>query len=468
MSRWGTILLLLAAMGVAAFLFFFEPHLRPFRASESHRSHLLSLDPLQVRGLRITTGSETTELSRQSDGWFVGPDPVDRADAQRVAEILLAVSEMEIFDSMSASEIKSEKDLRNFGLLDPRNKLEILGDTPTTILFGREAVGNSRVYARVMGNDAVYVVSNPFEDASFLDWQSFRDRRLTPYDASTIDRLVIRRPNGEMEIERSAKGWELKRPLRADADNEKVMALLNTLLGAKIQDFSGDPMSSVVAPDPGTSIQVLFYPDNRDAPESLWIRENTGTNGTVTDVYSPSRKSIFTLDADYFQLASINPEQVRNRRLLPLNLDTVDVIRIDDSIAQTSCIWKRSGDGWIREGSDGTAPASTVTRIVSDLANTEVLKYELASPDAMIRTGLDQATTTIKFDALASENTPEAKAGYHSVLSLKIGSSDTESAFVQVNHSPEICIIPRTALQHFLDWAMESGSKADVTPQEEP
>ncbi len=467
MSRWGTIFLLLLACGVAAFLFIFEPNLRSLRSSESSRTKLLAMDPLQVQGLRITSGSNCVEITKQPDGWFLGPEHLDRADPQRVADILTAASEMTIHDIVPAAEVQSEKDLKPFGLADPRNKLEILGPTPTVIHFGREAIGENRVYVRLDSDQTVYVVTNPLEDTPFLNWESFRDRRLTHYDASAIDRLIIRRPNGELEIERTPKGWELKRPLRAPADTEKVTSLLNALLGASIQRFSQDSSGTTPGLNHTAATEILFFPDTRDTPESLFLTEETDADGQPeTQLAYPTRKSSFVMDRSYAQLVAIHPEQLRDRRLLPLNLDTVDVIRIERA-GDALATWKRNGDGWSRDDGQTVVSAAMVGKQVNGITTSMVSTYTAATPNALDEANLGADAIVVHFDATISENTPEAAAGQEPVSRLKIGTIDSASAQIQVNETPEVCSVPAAAIREFLDFALEPAPET-LPPESTP
>ena|GEM_PF-590037 len=458
-SRWGTILLLLLAGSVAAALYFFEPGLQSLRPASAKRTRLIEIDPMELKGLRITSGSEFVELTRQADGWSVGPAPEDRADAGRVGELLMTIADLTIHDTIPAAEIRSEKDLKRFGLSNPRNHVETVGSDPVKMSFGKEAVGEGRIYAQVAGDNSVYVVPNPMEDTTLLSKQGLRDRRLTRYGATRIDKLIVRRANGELEIQRTPKGWDLIRPLRAAADTETVSDLLNGLLGAEIQSFTSDSKSTPPGPDQTDCTEVVFFPDDVGEPERLWLREDTDADGNpVTMVNYPARASTFVLDAGYARLASVTPGQVRSRKLLHLNLDTVDMIRVEDGGA-TVALWRRENALWKRDETGETTSSDEVSATVSRLLNESVAEYQPATQDALQNAQIHDGGLAVFFDAIASENTPEAVAGRHPVSQLKIGAVETQGTFAQVNQDPEICRIPSAAVQQFLDWATSTGTE---------
>lgn len=465
MSRWGTIFLLVVALGAGAFLFFFEPNMKALRRSEAGRTDLIRFDPLQVEGLRITSGSEVVELTKEAGGWMLGPELPDQADARRVAEILLAAADLQIVDKIPASEIRSEKDLRRFNLEDPRNKLEILGGRPKTIHFGREAVGDDLVYVRINDDWTVYVVSDSLRETAFQNRQTFRDPRLTRYEAGAIDRLIIRRPDGEIEMERRPTGWHLVRPLQVVADSEKVNGVLNALLGAQILEFAG-AVDGAGEGSPTGATEVLFFPDNTDSPEKLVISSRTDSDGQAfSRVDYAGRNSVFYLEPAYGQVAAVTPDQLRDRRLLRLNLDTVDLIRVE-APDKTPVTWKREGDDWRQEGSGRAAVAQDVNKIIGILSSAAVERFQVATPDVLRDAGLLDNQTLVRFDSWTSENTPEARAGRHPVTQLRLGRIDSGKAMVRVNDDPEVCQVSAGVIEQFLDWA--TAMSADTPPPPPP
>lgn len=466
MSRWGTVFLLVLAVGVAALLVFFEPGVQALRPASAKRTQLIDFDPMDLKGVRISSGSETVELSRQADGWTVGPAPDDRADSGRVGELLMTISGITIHDTIPGSEIRSEKDLRPFGLHDPRIHIEVLGSRSVKVSFGKEAVGEGRIYAQVQGDTSVYVVSNPMEDGAIPSKQELRDRRLTRYDATMVDQLILRSPNGELEIKRLPQGWNIIRPLMASADSERVTALLNGLLGAGIGSFSTDSKQKPPGPDQSDSIEVVFYPDDSDDADRVWLRADSDADGNpVTIVFYPARASVFVLDSGYHRLASVTPDQVRCRKLLPLNLDMVDMIRIERG-GHEIARWKRESDHWTRAETGETTSSADVAATLAQLLNQTVSAYEIATQDTLLKGQINDQSLSVFFDAIASENTPEAAAGTHPISQLKIGSTDTQDTFVQVNLDSEICRIPSASVHQFLDWAL--ADRREHLPQSTP
>src|SRR5437867_11428391 len=70
--------------------------------------------------------------------------------------------------------------------------------------------------------------------------EEFRDRRLTDLTAAQVRRITLKTPAGEMEMEKKGDHWDIIKPLRARADDGKVVDLISQITSARIQQFVAD------------------------------------------------------------------------------------------------------------------------------------------------------------------------------------------------------------------------------------
>jgi hypothetical protein len=426
---------------------------------------------MDVRGIRIRSGGELIELSRKPDGWRLGPEPKDRADGALIARILEEAERLQIFDTIPESEINSDKDLKRFGLADSKNRIDILGDGESTIFFGKDAVGEKRVYVRRENSRTVYVVSNTLEEVAFQNASAFRDRRLTNYEPSQIDRLTIRKSGGEIELTRTPTGWAISKPLQAIADPSKVESVLQSVLGARILAFSdAGSASEASASVTGQGMELLWYPDDREAPDRLWIGTPTSRdNRLVVPAFYSARNSGYDLDGALAQLASITPDQLRDRQLLQLNLDTVDEIFITTGDVPTE--WQRVGETWkAGDGRSEQVSNAEMERQIDLLKNVQVIEYRPATPSLLADAGFEKnGDRRVIFQSLVSENTPEAVAGKHPVATLQLGPEQNGRIPVRINDSPEIAFVASEPLSQLLSWmARTEGIAPTASPVQAP
>jgi hypothetical protein len=446
MSGLKTILLCALALTAIVFLAIYEPLTRSTRehVAATRKGLVLQLDPSKVREIRISTGVSKLGIKRVGNGWELGTKSKDRADSALVERVLIAAAGMRYFDRIPAQEFKADSELSNYGLRNPKRAIEFDGDEGATLFLGKDAASEERIYVRTSGSRDVYLVSDELLKLAFRDIADFRDRRLTDLSPDQIDRVIIRRQGGEIELFRDATGWQIVKPLRALADEQKVDDFLKQLLGQRIVEF--------VAEDPGDlSIygiaegrdEITFFAEGSGHPQTL--RLGTDKSGTLFGQFA-ARDSVYRLPPETLQLLQISPEVLRDRRLLPLNLDIVDMIRIRTPSKEFSL--RREGDGWVVKDGAVERPASAAAvRTLADAVSTaRVSAYDTIADGKLAAFGLERPRCTVAFFSVLSENTPETRAGEQLIASVAIGKSEDGRLFVQIGETPEVFTVPEALM----------------------
>src|SRR5205085_5248996 len=70
--------------------------------------------------------------------------------------------------------------------------------------------------------------------------EEFRDKKLTDLSSAQVGRMVLKTPAGEMELEKKDTHWDIVKPLRARADDQKVDDLISQVTSAYIAKFVAD------------------------------------------------------------------------------------------------------------------------------------------------------------------------------------------------------------------------------------
>jgi hypothetical protein len=446
MSRWTTILLCALAIAAIIFLAIYEPLTRSTREelAAERKGLVLQLDPSKVREIRISTGVSKLDIKRTGNGWQLGTKPKDRADSAMVERLLLAATGMRYFDRIEGKEFKADSELSNYGLRNPKRTIEFDGEEKTTLFLGKDAASEERVYVRAGGSRDVFVVSDELIKLAFQDAGDFRDRRLTDLSPDQVDRVIVRRQGGEIELSRDATGWKIVKPLHALADEQKVNDLLKQLLSQRIVEFvaedSGD--LSIYGIAEGRE-EITFYAEGSDSPQTL--RMGTDKSGNLFGQFT-TRNSVYRLPRETLRLLKVNPEVLRDRRLLPLNLDIVDLIRIRTPEREFSL--RREGDGWVvRDGTiERPASAAAVRTLADALSTAKVSAYDMVSGGKLAAFGLERPRCVVSFVAVLSENTPETRAGEQVIASLVVGKSDNGRLFVKIGETPEVLSVPEATM----------------------
>jgi hypothetical protein len=447
MSRLKTILLCVLALGAVVFLAIYEPLTRSTREDLAAKDEglVLNLDPSKVREIRISTGASKFDIKRIGNSWELGTKPRDRADPALVEQMLTAAAEMQYFDRIEAREFKSESALSYYGLRNPKRSIAFEGENGTALFLGKDAASEERVYVRVNDSRDVFLVSDELLKIAFRDPSEFRDRRLSDLTPDQVDRVIIRRQGGEIELLREATGWQIIKPLRALADESKVDDFLKRLLRQRILEFVAEDTGdlSVYGIAEGRD-EITFYAEGSGRGQTL--RLGTDKAGTLFGQFT-ARNSIYRLPPESWQLLQASPETLRDRRLLPLNLDIVDLIRIRTPEREFSL--RREGDGWVVKEGDAERPASAaaIRALVDALSKAKVSAYDSIADTKLSAYGLERPQCTVSFVAVLSENTPETRAGEQVIAKVAIGkTTENGRLFVRIGETPEVLSAPQALL----------------------
>ncbi len=447
MSKLTTILLGVLALAAIIFLAIYEPLTRSTRENDitARDGAVLQLDPSRVKEIRISSADSSTVLKRRGNSWQLGSKSKDRADIEVVNRLLQAAAGLEFFDRIDAREVRNDKDMSDYGLRTPKRKIEFEGDGTVTLLFGKDAANEKRLYVRTDKSRDIYLVSDELLNLAFGEASSFRDRRLTDLGPDQVDRFVIRRAGGEIELVRDATGWRVVKPIHTLADAQKVDDYLRKLLDLHILEYVGEDSGdlSIYGLAEGQN-EIAIFADGSERHQTL--RLGTDKSGALFGQFT-ARDSIYRMPAETSELLQATPDSLRDRRLLPLNLDVVDLIKIHTPQKEFSL--RRSGEGWELQDGTTTRPASSAAiRVLADAISTaKVDGYVPMISGKLSDYGLEPAICSVEFLSVLSENTPEARAGEQSIARLAFGQTADGKIFVRLNEVPEVMSVPDAILK---------------------
>ncbi len=387
----------------------------PSRGGED--GFVLNLKPSEVRTIRIQSSGEVTELKRKGAAWqYFSGTTKDAGNSQVAEEILRIASLLMYHDRIPSSEIQGRDQLSEFGLRSPKRWIEFVGPKPVKLFFGKDSAFEDRMYARLDGSNDIYLIDKSLNTIVDSEPGNFRDTVLVGMNPAQVDRVVIRgSKNGEIEIVRSATGWNIVKPLAVPADAAFVERFLKSLLGI--------PVLAIMANDSGDlgvhgieegKFEIAFFVEGRQTP--LVIRFGNLPEAWPETVLAQftGRDIIARLPLSARGLLDVGPDDFRDRRLLPMDGDLVDLIRVTDSEGQSFDI-QRSRDGWqtMREGTALPVSGAAVETLFAALSQTLTTGFFGREPNPITR--------KIEFFSVLSENTPETTAGEQLVSGVIFG-----------------------------------------------
>ncbi|MBI3192697.1 MAG: DUF4340 domain-containing protein, partial [Pedosphaera parvula] len=346
-TKW----LLVAALALFAYIFFFERHTRDTTARQQAAGRLLpDFDPAMVRSLEILSGNQVLRVQRTNETWTLTVPVQYPVESTAVEKFLTALAQLDRRSYITAAELLAQPHgLAEFGLDNPlasvfiqqgaqRKEMRVGGPTP----FG------NRVYLQLVGADGLFAADTAFLATLPRSANDWRDTTFLNLSGLTFNRLEVRAGARGFEVQRNAtnKLWELTKPMPARADNPKVEALLRTLQEARISQFvTDDPAADLDAIGLRPPEAELVF--GQGTNELLVLQFGRSPTNAPAHVHArrASQSSVVLVPKTIADPLRAPFTEFRDRRLLsfaPVAADRIDV-RADESFAlqrQTNGLWR--------------------------------------------------------------------------------------------------------------------------------
>src|SRR5262249_11925825 len=154
-------------------------------------------------------------------------------------------------------------------------KIEIAGaDKTVKLLFGKDAVGDAKVYVKLEGSNVVYVIGNDLKNQISKKADEFRDKRLIDVAAGNVQRAVMKTATQELEVEKKNEHWSLVKPLKARGDDARIGDFISQVVTARVDTFVADGanLSAYGLDQPRGTISLTV--EGSDQPTVLQIGAN--------------------------------------------------------------------------------------------------------------------------------------------------------------------------------------------------
>src|SRR3982750_2169917 len=242
MNWRNTLILAIIALAGIAYFRFFEMKRPSTEEARRQAQNMVNFDRSKIDGIVIQNGDQKIEIRRNDNKWRLETPIKDQADSALVETLLADVENWHKEGTIPAKEIDSDKSkLAEYGLNNAKLKLKLLGhDRPPEILFGKDAALEGRMYVRFDNSKETFLTKQSVKKDIDKKAEEFRDKKLTDLTTAQVRRIAVKTPAGEMELEKKSDHWDIVKPLRARADDEKVGDLIAQVTTARIQQFVAD------------------------------------------------------------------------------------------------------------------------------------------------------------------------------------------------------------------------------------
>ena len=458
--RFRTTLVLFAlTAALVVFIKFYETK-RPNTEEANRRAqNVINFERDKIDGIVIQNGEERIELKRADKKWRLESPVKDLADGSTIDGLLFDLEDWKKDATISGKEIEADKSrMAEYGVAKAKLRLKLQGaDAPPGILFGNNAALEGKTYVRLENSKDVFLAAQSIKNQISKKPEEFRDRKLTDTVATQVIRLSLKTAAGEMELQKQGDHWQIVKPLRARADDQKVNDLIAQITTSRIAQFVADDAGDLHPyglTEPRGTV-TIFTADDKQG-QILQIGGVPEKEKDQIYVRFAPRKFIYTLPNKIETILSTRPNDLRDRHLVRFDQNQLDRITIDVP-GKTKTVLSRKDQNWtIVNRNNRLANAAEARRLIDLLAGEQVTNFVADVASDLPKYGLDKPQLTVTLSSFASENTAETKAGEHPLATIAFGKIDGENIFARVGEEPFVVAVHRSTLDNIfadpLQW----------------
>lgn len=449
MSWRGTVLLsLLAVLAISFFLFSGRSRTR------SALEPLLGLTPNLADRIVIQESGGTVQLLKNEGVWYLQGTLADRADPHLVAALLNAAASITPLDVLKPHDLRGDVSLSSLELRKPKRSLAIRAGSTHTLWLGIDGAAKGQLYAKLDSGSAVYLIPSEVVPMAFRPIEEFRDPRLTALAANHLEEASLTRSENlqQLLLRKDIHGWNLVNPVAAKGDQNAITGWLDSLLGARIQQWMpADTDPSSCGMDSPTAVVIVKEEDATNNPVTITIGSPVPDSPGNYYARCSDRPGICTIAGAGTFLAT-TPQSLRSLKLQPVDYDTIDRIEIGSgAIESTPLVLARKpgGEDWeikaLTQTTGPTIPGDTVRAWFDKIQQLSAQGFEPATPERLQLHGLDHPDH-IRFIAHLSENTAEEGAGEMVLADYAFGTPTGGVLALRVGDSTDLMIFPEGTL----------------------
>jgi len=241
-----TILLAVIFAGLAVYLYTIEvPTMEQEVVQQQEVQRLLPFDYREVTELKITTRTETIQLSRDDRHRWSVVEPIQaKADSREIGKILRALE----IGKISRVIQEDAKDLSDYGLGSPHVIIQLTTNGQSeTLSLGDVSPLTSTLYAQRASDKQILLTTLSVRNFRRKNLFTFRHKDVLFFDRTRVERIQLQHADQQMTLQRVASmhgptsNWRFSDPFEGPADKTSVGLLLMALEDLSATGFIDAP-----------------------------------------------------------------------------------------------------------------------------------------------------------------------------------------------------------------------------------
>lgn len=339
--RKSTLIVLLMAIGLGAFVYFYEIKGGKEREeAEEKAKQIFPFDEKEIAEITLHRGDQTVVLEKRDDTWFITRPIHTKAEKYSVDAIARNVTTTEVNRRFTPSDGK----LSAYGLDDPKIvvTVKLKSGQRHRLAFGAEDFTGGNRYVRIDDRSEIALV--PTYVFSSVDKSLFdlRDKSLFDVERSAVKSLELETPRGRFALVKQGDDWRLERPRVLPADSSEVSSILSKLTFARMTEVVVEEAEELKAYglDHPTLVARLRTEGGEEYELMLGKKADDHYYGKTN-----RRRLIFKVGTDVFDKLNTTLFDLRNKKPAPFHRD--DIVRLRLKNEHQTLVAEKSEDKWV-------------------------------------------------------------------------------------------------------------------------
>ncbi len=341
-----TLLLLIAVLGLGAFIWFVERKADTTERRENRARFALRVDAAGVKALGIVAGDLQIDCEKQGRQWLITKPVKARADAGEVERILDELTRLPRGEVITAAEQKKQKLTEaDYGFAPPRARIVLRTEQrDIAILVGRDAPLGAGLYIKEEGENDIISTGTNILAALPRDVVDLRDRKLFEGFPADVTSISMRRPEGFLQLARDAQGmWRIQKPLTARAAAPAVQELLDGLFELRVDEFVADSFEAASLYGLDEPMAQVTLASNKKE-QTLLLGKLSDQDATRVYATVGGVEAVYAVPSNSLETLRVKVDRLRDRRLVVLPAYDISYIQMEEGervvkLLQTNDAW---------------------------------------------------------------------------------------------------------------------------------
>ncbi|MBI3268099.1 MAG: DUF4340 domain-containing protein [Planctomycetes bacterium] len=371
---------------------------------------LARFEVFEVEKLLLGVGDTELELAKKDDKWSVVRPYADRADDDKVRELLTQLHDVRV-EEFTADEVK---DFAQYGLDKPALRYTVFtrgNEKGSSVAIGGPAPDNAgRTYARNLENETVLSIKSESAAKAKIDPSSLRSRLFCDVDPAKVSRVSIEKAGAEVaSLEKDKDGWKMKLPADYSFDLGTVVPFLNKVKDLKVSEFAADAPTDL-APfglDKPLGKVKVAWPAKEEGKfeETSFTLGRSAQKPDVTYAQLAGAARVVALPKDAAELVERGAIHFRNRSMLSIARQKIVSLALTEGMNRTICV-RGANDKWTIEGTTTEPNLAFLEDVLDNLCYLRAGELVAEGAADLAPFGLDKPQVKVQFTYLEDAPAP--------------------------------------------------------------